>query len=281
MIRKLLGIAPKSEGDGAFSPSPLARVLATSDRTDWDGELPEPPAEPRRTVLVVCTEEGRMTMANGRVFATGNHPVETFVPMLHMERAGFTFEIATLSGAPVALEEWAMPRKDDVVMAYRERWRARFEHPRSVAELADAPLDDYAAVFIPGGHGAMLGLPESEALGRLLHRFVADDRLVLAICHGPAALLATATDGDFAFEGKAMAVFPDGLDRKTPWMGYLPGPVPWYVGERLKERGVTIVNDKANGTCHRDGALITGDSPDAAYEFGQLAAEALTEATAP
>jgi len=280
MIKKLLGVAPKKEGDNAYSPSPVARALATDARTDWDGGLVGPPAVARGKVLVVCTEEGRMTMANGKEFVTGNHPVETFVPMLHLERAGFALEIATLTGRPVALEEWAMPEKDDVVVAYRDRWREAFGSPRSVSELVDEPLEEYVAVFLPGGHGAMLGLPESEPLGQLLHRFVDEDRFVLAICHGPAALLSTAENGgSFAFGGKAIAAFPDGMDRKTPYMGYMPGKMPWYFGERLERHGVTIVNRMATGTCHRDGKLITGDSPYAANDFGALAAEALIEAS--
>jgi molecular chaperone Hsp31 and glyoxalase 3 len=28
---------------------------------------------------------------------------------------------------------------------------------------------DYIAIFIPGGHGAMLGLPENNDLNKLLH----------------------------------------------------------------------------------------------------------------
>lgn len=281
MIKKLLGLAPKKEGDNAYSPSPVARALATDAKTDWDGGLVGPPVVARGKVLVVCTEEGRMTMANGKEFVTGNHPVETFVPMLHLERAGFGLEIATPSGRPVVLEEWAMPEKDEVVLAYRERWRDAFERPRAIPELLDGPLDDYVAVFLPGGHGAMLGLPESEPLGRLLHRFVDEGRFVLAICHGPAALLSTAHGGgSFAFGGKEIAAFPDSMDRTTPYMGYMPGKMPWYFGERLQEHGVTIVNRMASGACHRDGKLITGDSPNAAHDFGALAAEALTDATA-
>ena len=40
-------------------------------------------------------------------------------------------------------------------------------------------------------------------------------------------------------------------------------------------QGVEIINKKANGSCCEDRKLITGDSPDAANEFGKLAARAL------
>jgi D-lactate dehydratase / protein deglycase len=55
----------------------------------------------------------------------------------------------------------------------------------------------------------------------------------------------------------------------------MPGHMPWYFGKRLKELGVDIINKKANGTCHRDRKLITGDSPNAANKLDKMAAEAL------
>jgi molecular chaperone Hsp31 and glyoxalase 3 len=59
----------------------------------------------------------------------------------------------------------------------------------------------------------------------------------------------------------------------TPLFGYMPGHMPWYFGEKLKELVVEIINKKANGTCHRYRKLITGDGPNAANGFGKMAAD--------
>ena len=37
--------------------------------------------------------------------------------------------------------------------------------PKALADLVDTRLDEYVAIFLPGDHGAMLGLSESAALG--------------------------------------------------------------------------------------------------------------------
>lgn len=50
-----------------------------------------------------------MTMANGKKFSMGNHPVEMELPMLHLMNAGFEIDVVPPSGAPVAIEAWAMP----------------------------------------------------------------------------------------------------------------------------------------------------------------------------
>ncbi len=52
--------------------------------------------------------------------------------------------------------------------------------------------------FFPGGHGALLNLPESEEVKDILNWAMTNDKKVVTLCHGPAALLAaTLNDGDF------------------------------------------------------------------------------------
>jgi len=89
LLRKLIGSAPTPTDDGAFSPSPLALKLATSSTTDYDGgAYAAPYMGGDLRVLMVCTEERNMVMANGKAFSTGNHPVEVALPMLHLLNAG-------------------------------------------------------------------------------------------------------------------------------------------------------------------------------------------------
>ncbi|WP_245830727.1 hypothetical protein [Planktotalea arctica] len=72
-----------------------------------------------------------------------------------------------------------------------------------------------------------------------------------------------------------MTVLPDSVDKQTPMIGYLPGPMPWWVSEKLTVLGAQITNTKADALCHVDRRLITGTSPKAANAFGRLASETL------
>lgn len=279
MLKKLLGIAPTPTPDGAFSPSKLAIKLGTSSTTDYDGGAYATPYKgEKKRILMICTEERNMTMANGKKFSTGNHPVEMGLPMLHLMNAGFEIDIITPTGAPVAIEMWAMPADDvDVQKLYRD-FADAFENPGSLADFVANDMTDeapYAAVYIPGGHGAMLGLPDNVDVGKVLHWAHDRDLFTLALCHGPAALLAAKNDDGFLYAGYKMTVFPDAVDKQTPMIGYLPGPMPWWVGERLNAAGAEIINKKADDTCHVDRRLISGASPKAANDFGRLAAETL------
>ena len=139
---------------------------------------------------------------------------------------------------------------------------------------------NYIAVFTPGGHGAMLGLPENNDLNKLIHWSHEKELFMLSICHGPAALLAANLNRDkksFIYNGYKIAAFPDAVDKQTPMIGYMPGHMPWKFGEKLNELGITIINKKADKTCYKDRKLITGASPQAANDFGKLAANTLLE----
>ena len=281
MIKKLLGIAPTPTQDGAYSPSSLSLKLATSPKTDFDGEVYQNPYQGGKLkILMVCTEERNMTMANGKKFSTGNHPVEMLVPMLHLKNAGFEIDVFTPTGDSVKIEMWAMPIKDKKVMSIYKEYQKHFEKPKNLSDFVKKSMkdnSDYAAIFIPGGHGSMIGLPENSDLNKLIQWSHKKDLFMLAICHGPAALLAANLNNkdSFIYKGYKIAAFPDAVDKQTPMIGYMPGHMPWKFGEKLNELGVEIINKKADKTCHIDRKLITGASPQAANDFGKLSATEL------
>ena len=279
MLKKLLGIAPNLEADGSYSPSKLALKLATVDNTDFENVSYTKYHGSKSKILVIFTEQKNMKMQNGKLFSTGNHPVETLVPMLHLKNAGFDFEIATPTGKPVVLEMWAFPEKDEQVKSLYNAYKSSFERPKNLQDFAATSLsaqESYAAVFVPGGHGAMLGIPEDKNVRKVLNWAHEKELFTVTLCHGPAALLATTlNDQKFLYAGYNMAVFPHSVDKMTPKIGYLPGQVPWELSEKLASLGATIVNTKADKTVCLDRKLITGASPLAANELGKLAAETL------
>jgi molecular chaperone Hsp31 and glyoxalase 3 len=270
---------PKLEEDGSYSPSSLALSLGTVSKTDFEDIKYTKYEGDKSKVLVIFTEEKNLEMKNGKLFSTGNHPIEALVPMLHLKNAGFDFEIATPSGKPVVFEMWAFPEEDANVTAIYNEYKSRFEKPKKLTEfIANSFANDssYAAVFIPGGHGAMIGLPEDKNVGNVLNWAYQSDLFTITLCHGPGVLLSTALDNQkFLYDGYKMAVFPDAVDEMTPVIGYLPGHMKKGVSERLKNLGATIVNTESDKTVCVDRKLITGASPLASNELGKLAANTL------
>jgi molecular chaperone Hsp31 and glyoxalase 3 len=281
MLKKLLGIAPIPTEDETFTPSPIALKLATSPTTNYDGgAYPNPYRGGKLRVLMILTEERNMVMANGKKFSTGNHPVEMALPMLHLLNAGFEIDVVTPTGAPAAIEMWAMPEKDAAVKKLFSDFADVLENPGSLSEFAANSLTDdtpYVGVFVPGGHGALLGLPDNADLGKLLRWAHDQSFYIISLCHGPGTFMAAQDGADFIYDGYKIALFPDSVDKQTPMIGYLPGHMPFELGKKLKALGMTIVNTKADDTCHIDRNLITGASPKASNNLGRLAANILLD----
>lgn len=270
---------PKLEADGSYSPSKLALAMATVDISDYENVTYQKYQGNKSKILVIFTEQKNLKMQNGKLFSTGNHPIEALLPMLHLKNAGFDFEIATPTGKPVVFEMWAFPEKDEHVKAIYNEYKASFEKPKKLQDFIDTSLTEsasYAAVFVPGGHGAMIGIPEDKNVGQLLNWAHENDLFTITLCHGPGSLLSTTLNNqEFLYKGYNMAVFPDAVDEMTPMIGYLPGKMPSGLSEKLKGLGANIVNAESDKTVCLDRKLITGASPLASNELGKLAAETL------
>ena len=279
MLKKILGFTPKLESDGSYSPSKMALKMGISDKTDFENITYQKYQGEKLKILVIFTEEKNLKMKNGKLFSTGNQPVEALLPMLHLKNAGFDFEIATPTGKPVVFEMWAFPKKDEHVKSIFNELKKNFESPLKLSDFIHSSFDrsnSYSAVFVPGGHGAMIGIPEDENVGKILRWADQNNLFTISLCHGPGAFLSTTLgDQEFLYKGYNIAVFPDSVDNKTPMFGYLPGKMPYGLSEKLKSLGVNLMNTKMDKTVCVDRRLITGSSPLASNELGKLAANTL------
>ena len=272
---------PDPAEDNAFFPSPYSLGQFTAAKSNLSGaDYPNAYTGGRWKILVIGADERYLLTDNGTMFSTGNHPIETLLPMYHMDKAGFQFDIATASGNPVKFEWWAFPSEDEEIKGLFDKYRDQIKQPLKLADVVEAlgPDSDYIGVFIPGGHGALIGLPESEDVKAALEWAQANDKFVISLCHGPAAFLAVGEESDL-FRGYQICAFPDTLDAQTPDIGYMPGHLTWKFGEELTKLGFEILNKDISGAVHKDRKMLTGDSPLAGNALGQLAAaELLAEA---
>lgn len=268
--------------ENAFFPSEYSLSQFTSPVSDLSGADYSSPHTGGMKVLVIAADERYLKTDSGALFSTGNHPVETLIPMYHLHAAGFDFDIATISGYMAKFEYWAMPYKDEKIIPFFHLYKDKFQNPVKLSDISNGlnERSEYAALFIPGGHGALIGLPESSAVADTLRWFIDNDRFVISLCHGPAAFLAL-RNGHNPLKGYSICAFPDSADMQTPDIGYMPGHLTWYFGKALKQMGINIINDEVKGSVYKDRKVLTGDSPFAANALGQLAAKELLSVYAP
>lgn len=132
--------------------------------------------------------------------------------------------------------------------------------------LIDPALFD--AVFFPGGHGPMWDLFSDKESLRILKNFIDKNRLIGAVCHGPAALLnAAGSDGKLLLAGKRCTGFSN---REEELVG-LTQTVPFLLEDRLKAVGGDYSSGAAPWEKYivQDGKLVTGENPASSDEVAK------------
>src|SRR3974390_1205011 len=63
------------------------------------------------------------------------------------------------------------------------------KNPTRIADVGASGLDQYAAVFVPGGHGPMIDLLDDPNAGIVMRYFHEKSKPTAVLCHGPISLL--------------------------------------------------------------------------------------------
>ncbi|MGN7760804.1 type 1 glutamine amidotransferase domain-containing protein [Paenibacillus helianthi] len=129
----------------------------------------------------------------------------------------------------------------------------------NTTKLDEVSAEGFNAIFLPGGHGTMYDLPDNQALQKLLRDFYEADKIVAAVCHGPAGLVgATLSSGQPLVAGKRVNAFTDREEADTT----LDKHLPFLLESKLRDLGAIYVA-APNWTSHYevDGNLITGQNP--------------------
>jgi putative intracellular protease/amidase len=159
-----------------------------------------------------------------------------------------------------------------------ERFLADPTAQRLAGEMMPASAVDpnrYDAVFFPGGHGAMWDLPNDPDVRSIVETAFATNKLIAAVCHGPAALLgATRADGKSVLYGRRVNAFTN--DEETA--AGLSDVVPFMLETRMRELGGQF--EKASnwqGYAVQDDRLITGQNPNSSALVAQKLVDALLD----
>lgn len=129
----------------------------------------------------------------------------------------------------------------------------------STVRLDSVSLEDFDAVFYPGGHGPMWDLAEDKDSISLIEDTVRSGTPIALVCHAPGALRhAKNEDGTPLVSGRKVAGFTNGEEAAVG----LTDVVPFLVEDELKRLGgdYSKVGDFAPYVV-RDGLLITGQNP--------------------
>lgn len=161
-------------------------------------------------ILFVVTGTSYWTLKDGTRHPTGYWAEEFAAPYDAFSKAGHEIVVATPGGTVPYVDVMSlrpsMAGSAEIAEQLETILRSAEELRRPI-QLAAARLDDYDAVYYPGGHGPMEDLWRDADSGRLLIAALASGKPLAIVCHAPAAILATRRDGKSPFAGYRVTAF--------------------------------------------------------------------------
>ncbi|WP_405848010.1 type 1 glutamine amidotransferase domain-containing protein [Streptomyces sp. NBC_01518] len=227
-------------------------------------------------VLFVLTGATYWVLKDGTRYATGYWAEEFAAPYKLITEAGHEVVVATPNGVTPNVDMMSlrpsMAGGEQGALDLEEIIRSA-EVMRRPLQLSDVRLEDYDAVYLPGGHGPMADLALDADVGRILTAQLASGKPLAIVCHGPSAILATRIHGESPFKGYRMTCFTNDEEEGVG----LASRVPWLLETELKDKiGVEFSRGEIwKPYMVEDRNLITGQNPDSAAVLGERLLELL------
>jgi putative intracellular protease/amidase len=216
-------------------------------------------------VLFIVSGTTYLVLKDGTRYATGYWAEEFARPYKAVTDAGHEVVVATPGGVTPNVDMMSlrpsMTGGDQAALDLEAIIRSA-EVMRRPLQLSDVRLEDYDAVYLPGGHGPMQDLAFDADVGRLLTAQLASGKPLAIVCHGPAAILATRIGGVSPFKGYRITCFTNdeeagvGLASRAQWL--LETEIQDKVGVQFSRGPIWepyMVEDRN---------LITGQNPNSA-----------------
>lgn len=193
---------------------------------------------------------------------TGNLLTEVAHPYELFKKEGYDIDVYSIKGgdAPIDMVEL----EDAINIEF-----LKGDGPKKMknsAPIEEVSVDQYDAVFVPGGLGPVVDMPENQTVQNILAAMYEKGKVVSAVCHGPVSLVnVKLKDGSYLVDGKKMTGFSI-----TEEFEYAREDVPYELEDALRKRG-------ADYSCITpwqpysitDGRLVTGQNPASATGVAQ------------
>lgn len=129
---------------------------------------------------------------------------------------------------------------------------------KNTIPLEEVKMEDFDAVFYPGGHGPIWDLAESKISQKLIVDFYTANKPVAFVCHAPGVLKDVKVDGEYLVKGKNVTGFTNTEEDAVE----LTNVVPFLVENMLVKNG-GIYTKIADWSPYAvvDGLLVTGQNP--------------------
>ncbi|MGY3794611.1 type 1 glutamine amidotransferase domain-containing protein [uncultured Aquimarina sp.] len=127
----------------------------------------------------------------------------------------------------------------------------------------------YEAVFFAGGKGAMYDFPENKSIQNIIKTLYQSNKVIGAVCHGPAALVNVTLDsGKSLINNKKVSGFTN--DEELLLISDAKEIFPFLLQDKLQEQGATFSEGEMylENVSHHEN-LITGQNPWSTWKLAE------------
>ena len=208
-------------------------------------------------VLIVLTSHDELGNTGKK---TGFWLEEFAGPYYHLKDAGAHLTLASPQGGQPPLDPKS--HEPDALTDDTRRFekdQAAQKELANTARLADMKVEDFDAVFYPGGHGPLWDLHNDKDSIALIEGFIAAGKPVATVCHAPAVLLKVRdAKGDPLVKDKRVTGFSNSEEAAVE----LTDVVPYLLEDELVALGGKYQRvEDWNSLVVVDGLIITGQNP--------------------
>lgn len=204
--------------------------------------------------------------------ANGTYSPEITHVIHELTAAGFEYDIASIEGgkAPLYGTDIEGDQINSAVLS-DDDFQNRINNSIPVSQIN---IDDYDAVFYPGGFGLLSDLATNVSFAQLAAKHYESDGIIAAVCHGPAALLPiTLSNGDSLLASKSVT----GFTREEEIDFGTIDDIPFLLEESLSRKAVRFSKVQPwHELVIVDERVITGQNPTSAHGVGKALVTALS-----
>ncbi|KZX02255.1 thiamine biosynthesis protein ThiJ [Pseudoalteromonas luteoviolacea] len=223
-----------------------------------------------KKVLIPVTNHatlGDTDQANGTYAPELTHVVQV------LNEHNIAFDIASINGgkAPLYGTDIAEDAVNNQILG-DEFFQTQVNN---TVPLSQVNMDEYDAIFYPGGFGLLSDLAGNEEVGTLAAQHYESGGIISAVCHGPAALLPiTLSSGEPLLASKSVTAFTreEEVDFGTI------NDIPFLLEEALARKAAKYSKVQPwNELVIVDERVITGQNPASAHAVGEALVKQLAK----
>jgi putative intracellular protease/amidase len=148
-------------------------------------------------VLVLVSSGHGLPLKDGKVYAgAGYYLNELTVPVRALMKEGYEITFSNPKGNTPQLDVNSAIAQffggDEAKLQDYLKFKdslTGLKNPTRISDVIASGLDQYDAVFVPGGHGPMMDLLDDPDAGTVMRHFHETSKPTAVLCHGPISLL--------------------------------------------------------------------------------------------